>query len=117
MENIYWSFGWKQYDSRDEFIRAVQEECDHVSPEGHGWNPQDHVCHGPLSIEFELMWKDPPDDMIYFEITTENRPLTQGEILHELNEQSFDFFKDKDHRFFEGFGDLIDGRMYLVTGS
>ena len=117
MKRVFWAFGIKQYASYEDFVSAVSDNCDKIAPGNHDWTPEEYVCHGPLEIEFELVWRDPPDDMIYFPITRSNERITQGILLFRLNNASYEYFKEDDHKFFEGLGELIDGKMYLGTGS
>jgi len=117
MENIYWAFGIRKYIGFEDFIQAVTEECYKVSPSGHGWNPYEHVRDGPLTLEFDAAWNDPPEDKVFFEITSRTGPLTQADILYKLNNDSFDYFHKLDHRFFEGLSDETEGKLELITGS
>lgn len=117
MDQVYWTLGMKQYASYDTFVQAVEDHCDSCDPDGHKWDPDAYVCDGPVSVEYELVWKGPPDDFIYFPITDEKKPVTQGELLFHLNNNSYEYFRTDDHRQFEGLGAPINGRMYLVTGS
>jgi hypothetical protein len=116
MTRVYWTFGIKQYTSYEEFIVDVTVNCEEISKD-HDWVPDEYICHGPLVIEFELVWRDPPDDMIYFPITHSAERITQGILLFRLNNASYEYFRTDDHKFFERLGKPIDGKMYLVTGS
>ncbi|WP_309385351.1 hypothetical protein [Cerasicoccus frondis] len=117
MDRVFWAFGISNYSSYEKFIADVSENCERIASGNHDWDPDAYVCNGPLKIEFELMWKDPPDDMLYFDITEGSEKVTQGILLFRLNNASFEYFKTDHHKFFEGLGEYKNGTMYLDTGS
>jgi hypothetical protein len=116
MTNVFWSLGGKKFAVYDEFIRVVSEYNQKISAAKTAWKPNHVVASGRITVVYEAMWKD-EDDTIEVEIGESGKSLTMGKILFALNNETADFFKDADHRFFEGLSPVGGVKYELVIGS
>lgn len=116
MTDVYWLLGTHEYDSYDSFVDDVTEYNQQIAPEENGWDPDKVVCQGPLKITYEALWKD-EDPLLEISITNNTAPVTMGELLFVLHNESVDFLFDADSVFFEGFDDEDPHLFVLQTGS
>jgi hypothetical protein len=116
MSNVYWALGRKKYAAYGDFVAAVSDYNQKVSPGSSGWDPEKQISQTPITIVYEAGWKD-EDDTIEVVLGERGKPLTMGQALFTLNNATVEFFEDADHCFFEGLAPR-DGTEYeLLTGS
>jgi hypothetical protein len=116
MKNVFWTLGNDKTSSYDEFVEAVGEYNQSVAPDSTKWDPAQVVCKGPVSVVYVAPWKD-EDDRIEMVVSTDERPITMGELLFTVHNESSDFFQDAPRRFFEGLSEMSPGTLKLHVGS
>lgn len=116
MSNISWVLGRKEYATYEDFIGAVTDYNKKLNAQGSMWDPNHEVAIGPIKVVYEALWKD-DDDTIEVEIGETGTKLTMGQILYQLNNATYEFFKDADQRFFEGLAAMKGAEYELLIGS
>lgn len=116
MDEVYWSFGLERYKNYEMFVLAVTEYNDDVAEGEHEWDPEAVVCSGPCKIQYEAGWKD-EDYLLEVVVTAEDGPVKMGRLLYKLHVDSFTFFENCDHHFFEGLEEISPGTYELYIGS
>ena len=116
MQNIYWSLGGDQFSSYDEFVEEVRRYNQRVAPDSTTWNPDQIVCTGPVTIVYEALWKD-EDNTLEVVVSTAKEPISMGQLLFTLHNESTEFFSGADHCFFEGLEEAKAEILWLRTGS
>jgi len=116
MQKVYWVLGGETFSSYNDFVQAVTRYNQQIAPDRSEWQPDRVVCQGPARIVYEALWKD-EDDLLQVVVSTLAEPITMGQILFALHNQSAAFFQDTDQRFFEGLEAGQDGVLWLQVGS
>lgn len=116
MSNVYWALGQKKYTTYDGFVSEVTDNNQEISPDSTEWNPNKQISKTPITVVYEAGWKD-EDDTIEVVLGKRGRALTMGEALFTLNNETVEFFKDADHRFFEGLAASEGTKYKLLVGS
>jgi len=116
MNNVYWVLGRKHYIAYDDFVAAVSDYNQRISPGSSGWDPEKQISDTPIIVTYEAGWKD-EDDTIEVALGEPGKALTMGEALFHLNNATIEFFKGADCCFFEGLTGLGGARYRLSVGS
>jgi len=116
MTGVFWTLGGTRYDSYADFVAAVTDYNQAISPTKNKWAPNEAVALGPIRVVYEALWKD-QDDKIALDVGEPGKSLTMGWLLFTLNNATCAFFEDADAHFFEGLV-LVSGATYrLRVGS
>ncbi len=116
MKNVYWVLGQKQYAAYKDFVIAATDYNKKISPGSSGWDPDKRISNVPITVVYEAGWKD-EDDTIEVVLGERNKVLTMGKALFTINNATVEFFKDADHRFFEGLAARGGTEYELLVGS
>ncbi len=116
MSKVRWVLGKKHYESYEQFVAAVTNYNNQIDPTKNEWQPDREISPQPIRVFYEAMWKN-EDDTISIDLGENNRVLTMGRLLFDLNNLTFDFFKDADERYFEGLAVRQDRKYELIVGS
>jgi hypothetical protein len=116
MSDVYWALGTARYPSYEAFVAAASAYQEEIAPGRHGWNPDQVLATGPMTLVYEAGWKD-EDDLLEVVVGEPGQPVTMGRVLYELNQQGFEFFEGADHHFFEGLTLEEDGVHQISIGS
>ena len=108
MDNVFWAFGRHSYPLYEEFIKNVTEYNETIAPGEHKWDPDTIIYEGPLTVDYEAMWKNEgDDDSLEIIVSDKVEPISMGCILHTLHQESLSMFEGADDEFFEGSKKLI----------
>jgi hypothetical protein len=116
MGRVYWILGRKTFATYEDFVATVTTHNLNIDPEHNDWNPAQVISETPIRVVYEALWKN-ENDRINLLIGTAGVPVTMGQILFTLNNETYDFFAGGGSHFFEGLA-LINGTTYkLMVGS
>lgn len=116
MRKVYWQQGIDKFSSLEDFVAEVELYNQAIAPELTEWNSKQVICTGPITIRYEALWKD-EEDLLEVIVSTVEEPITMGQLLFRLHNESVEFFRDTDHCFFEGFEESQPGTLWLCIGS
>ncbi|MCA9974853.1 MAG: hypothetical protein KC413_03860 [Anaerolineales bacterium] len=116
MKQVYWALGSVVHATYAAFIAEVTQYNNMISPGRHEWNPDQIITTKPIRVVYEALWKD-EDDTIDLNIGTPDTPLTMGQILFAINNETYDFFKETSPHYFEGLAFKGGNTYELVIGS
>jgi hypothetical protein len=115
MTNVYWLLGRERIPEYDKFVDAVTSYNNEIAPERTEWDPDQVISQEPVRIVFEAMWKD-EDDTIDLRVGSPGEPVTMGEVLYTLNNETVEFFA-LGSNFFEGLSRGNGDTLHLWIGS
>lgn len=102
MTTVRWAFYGGQYDTIEEFVKAVQEY--HEELDADGWQPEEVVltCK-EVTVQYAY-WDEEEEDEIEedFKLTADGDGFTVGELLFKIHNRVVGNLENEDHHFFEG---------------
>ncbi len=102
LEAINWKFGRKKYKTSSAFYADLKEYNEILSPEL-DIDPSEKIVEASqIVINFDADWKDENASLSIDIKSQYNEPLTIGEVLYTLNEESFEFFQEEEIAYFKG---------------
>lgn len=102
MTDVRWAFYGGQYDTIEEFMKAVQEY--HEELDADGWQPEEVVlaCK-EVTVQYAY-WDEEEEDETEedFRLTADGDGFTAGELLFKIHNRVVGDLENEDHHFFEG---------------
>lgn len=102
MSDVRWAFYGGQYDTIEEFMKAVQEY--HEELDADGWQPEEVVlaCK-EVTVQYAYWDEDEEDETEEdFRLTADGDGFTAGELLFKIHNRVVGHLENEDHHFFEG---------------
>lgn len=102
MTDVRWAFYGGQYDTIEEFMKAVQEY--HEELDADGWQPKEVVlaCK-EVTVQYAYWDEDEEDETEEdFRLTADGDGFTAGELLFKIHNRVVGHLENEDHHFFEG---------------
>ena len=100
MTDVRWAFYGGQYDTIEEFMKAVQEY--HEELDADGWQPKEVVlaCK-EVTVQYAY-WDEEDETEEDFRLTADEDGFTAGELLFKIHNRVVGHLENEDHHFFEG---------------
>lgn len=102
MKDVRWAFYGGQYNTVEEFMKAVQEY--HEELDTNGWQPDKVVLECKVVTIQYAYWDEEEEDETEedFKLTADGNGFSAGELLFKIHNRVVGHLEEEDRHFFEG---------------